>query len=372
MKKVTKIVMMALCAALALSSCKKNRYTPEEEDKFVPFGFTAVSQTAMVKSGDVDLLSNYYSDFGVWGIARNEDLVQPYILWSRNALEKVNQAEDTNDYIPEGAAYWVSGYQYNFIAIAPYESAFTVEQVNSDDVMAVTIDLNDKYESAADATVPQYDAEKELFKYENPTYGFDVMAAVAETDVIGSQKPSNQHLTFYHMMSKISITITFIEDKKDENGNDIPLVGEVSKIVITGVDSQGIYAISGSDDDSNIPTVTTLAFPEQTTPTEETLTFEKLTSLPVRFNMLPQNVAGMKMYLDFELKKNGKAFNFMLDLGNLSVKDFLANGRYNWKLKITPQFIYFSGEDPNNPNTNIEPIVQRWETGAENPSVDIK
>ena len=354
MKKVTKMVMMALCAALALSSCKKNRYTPEEEDKIVPFGFTAVSQTAMVKSGDVDLLSNYYSDFGVWGIARNEDLEQPYILWSRNILEEVNQVEGTNEYIPEGAAYWLYGYKYNFIAIAPYQSAGVV--VDSDDVMTVTLDLSGKYDEAED------DVEEDIYKYESSKYGFDVMAAVAETDVIGSQKPSSQALTFYHMMAKVCVAFEF---KDDITGNEIP--GNVKSMRICNIDSEGKYSISHSTT-QNVPNVQTLPFSsdENVKPKQEEITLAPLDGhTTMNMNILPQNIADCVMYLEFEVTKEDQtkieADNYMLALSAMPVLEYEANQWYNWKLIITPRAVYFA-----------EPTVQPWVDGAQIPPVDIK
>jgi hypothetical protein len=84
--------------------------------------------------------------------------------------------------------------------------------------------------------------------------------------------------------------------------------------------------------------------------------------------MLPQNVDGMKMYLDFTVIKNDNptgAKNYMLDLGRLTITDYLANGSYNWKLTITPQFVYFSA---------TQPTVEKWDDAniTTPPQIDIK
>lgn len=370
MKNVTKIVIMALCAALTLSSCKKNRYTPEEEDHLVPLGFTAVSQATMVKSedGEVDYLSNYHSDFGVWGIARHENLQHPYILWPDTVLQEVDQVDGTNDYIPGEPAYWLSGYQYKFIAIAPFEnSGVTDVDVNSDDeVLTVTLDLSGKYESAE--SYPQFDEQKNLYKYENAAYGFDVMTSVAQTGIIGTPKPASQPLTFWHLMSKICVMVGFRDDVADSEGNYPVLDGAVTKVVISGVDSKGRYGISPSTADPNVPSVTTLGLASGEEPAEVDITYEKLSDENVRFNMLPQNVKDMEMYLDFTVTKNGKpvpATNYMIPLSLLSKQDYLANESTNWTITITPQFIYIaSGEN--------EPTVQKWVDGAEITPEDIK
>ena len=355
MKNATKIVMMALCAALALSSCKKNRYTPEEDNQAMPLEFTAVSQATMVKSGDVDPLSNYYSDFGVWGIARNEDLV--YNLWGSNALELVRQASGTNNYIPDGAAYWLYGYKYNFIAIAPYQSGgVTGVVVDSDDVMTVTLDLSGKYDEAEDVV------EEDIYKYECSKYGFDVMAAVAETDVIGSQKPSSQALTFYHMMAKVCVAFEF---KDDITGNVIP--GTVKSMRICNIDSEGKYSISHSTT-QNVPNVQTLPFSsdENVKPKQEEITLAPLDGhTTMNMNILPQNIADCVMYLEFEVTKEDQTKivedNYMLALSAMPVLEYEANQWYNWKLIITPRAVYFA-----------EPTVQPWVDGAEIPPVDIK
>jgi hypothetical protein len=362
MKNVTKIVMMAFCAALALSSCRKDRHNPAGT-QLGPLEFAAVSQNSMVKA-DGDLLSDYYDDFGVWGVARHDELEHPYILWTSDALELVNQVAGTNNYVPVNDAYWLYGYEYEFIAIAPYEAVASASV--ADDILTVTVDLSDKYEAAED--VAQYDAVKDLYKYENAVYGFDVMSAVAETDAIGTQKPVSQSLTFWHLMSKITITIKFRDDIADAEGKYPELDGDVTKVVITGLDSQGQYLISQSTDNPNVPSVTTLSSESAEEPAQETITYDNLSDEDVRFNMLPQNVSDMKMSLDFTITKNGSPAStagYMLDLSSLSVQDYLANQSYNWKITITPQYIYFAdGEN--------EPTVQKWVAGAQIPSVDIK
>ena len=106
MEKVTRIVILSLCAALILGSCTKKHHQPEEPLK-APLEFTAVSQNSALKSGVTKATtppSAFHDDFGAWGIARQEGNATPYILWKFNAMSQVVKSTD-NTYVPVADAY---------------------------------------------------------------------------------------------------------------------------------------------------------------------------------------------------------------------------------------------------------------------------
>ena len=79
MKHIVKIAFLMLGAVMILTSCDRNRHTPDPGAQGVPISFSALSQEAPVKADD---LSDYHEDFGVWGIARYKDETKPdYIPW---------------------------------------------------------------------------------------------------------------------------------------------------------------------------------------------------------------------------------------------------------------------------------------------------
>lgn len=330
MKKVTKIVMMALCAALALSSCKKNRYTPEEEDKFVPLGFTAVSQ-AMVKAVTDEFP---YDDFGVWGIARTPNVTQPYVLWNSDSMVSVAKGQD-DQYIPSSAAYWAVGYTYDFIAVAPWAKAQSTTDVSTGnapgtDNLTFALDLADQIDAG--------------------NYQFDLLGAAVEREVT-SRPNAPQELTFWHLFTKVCISANFVDCEG----------GELTKIVLKNVDSKASYTLSVVDGDINVVCAS------NGTEGQKTLTVNGSTA---EVYLIPQNITDLEMYLDFTVSVKPDietdpvdvtATNFMVNLQSNKDKVYGYNEWYNWKLTISPKFVKFA-----------EPTVQPWVDGAQIPSVDIK
>ena len=196
MEKVTRIVILSLCAALTLGSCTKKHHQPAEPLK-APLEFTAVSQNSALKSGATKAttpLSAFHGDFGAWGIARQEGNATPYILWESNAMSQVVKSTD-NTYVPVADAYWLTGFAYNFIAVAPYTEGasdldvdHSVDAQTGEDAITFTFDQGAKY-TAGD-------------------YDFDLMGAAAATDAI-TTKPTTQPLTFWHLFSQVNIGVSF-------------------------------------------------------------------------------------------------------------------------------------------------------------------
>lgn len=330
MKNATKIVIMTMCAALALSSCCRNRYTPEEEDKFVPLGFTAVSQ-AMVKAGTA---SFPYDDFGVWGIARRSGVENPYILWSPNSMLSVTKDEN-DQYIPSSAAYWAVGYTYDFIAVAPWAKAQNTTSVVTGnapgtDQLTFTCDIADQINAG--------------------NYKFDLLGAAVEREVT-SRPEEPQELTFWHLCTKVCISAQFVDCEG----------GSVSKIVLKNVDSRASYTLSVADGDIDV------ACTSNGEDGEKTLTINAATA---ELYLLPQDISDIEMYLDFTVSvkpdEGSEAVtvsttNFMVNLTSNQGKVYGYNEWYNWKLTISPKFVYFA-----------EPTVHPWVDGAEIPPAVIK
>lgn len=329
MKNVTKIVIIAWCAALSLSSCNRNRYTPEEEDQFIPIGFTAVSQ-AMVKAETADFP---YDDFGVWGIARSPEITQPYVLWNSDSMLRV--AKDQNDrYIPSSAAYWLVGYTYDFIAVAPWAEQNTTSVTSGNapgtDNLTFALDLADQISAG--------------------NYTFDLLGAAAEREVT-SRPTSPQELTFWHLFTKVVISAEFVDCEG----------GSVTKIVLKNVDSKASYTLSVEDGDINVVCAS------NGTADQKTLTINASTA---ELYLIPQNITDLEMYLDFtvsvkpddeEEAKTVSVTDFMVNLESNKDKVYGYNEWYNWKLTISPKFVKFA-----------EPTVQPWVDGAQIPPVDIK
>ena len=113
MKHIVKIAFLMLGAVMILTSCDRNRHTPDPGAQGVPISFSALSQEALVKAGE----STLNVDFGVWGIARYKDNTKPdYIPWLVD--EDGLMAQVSKEGVPVTGGYWFSGYTYNFIAIS--------------------------------------------------------------------------------------------------------------------------------------------------------------------------------------------------------------------------------------------------------------
>ena len=264
-----------------------------------------------MKSVASNSLANYHKDFGVWGIARSTGQ-QDYILWENNALSEVNAVLDENDeptgaYAPASNAYWLSGFKYNFIAIAPYEEGLTstYSTLNSKDALTFSYNMGTKYE--------------------NPDYDFDLLAAVAETSV-GTQKPQHQILTFWHLFAQINITVTF----KDENGN--VTTGSVAEVRLHNIDAEANYIISFDENNGLYVSCTTAQN------SQRTLSLK----VPVTLNILPQDITDFELYLDYTYGKGETAVsykNYKVELNPNGTNQtyYGNNAKFNWNINIGPK-----------------------------------
>ena len=312
-----------------------------------------------MKSEPLSSFGSDYQKFGVWGIARSTGQ-QDYILWENNALSEVNAVLDENDeptgaYAPASDAYWLSGFKYNFIAIAPYDSGIT------------DVKFSQAKDSARDALSFSYNISE---LYRNGDYDYDMMAAVAETSVAKSTThPSQQNLTFWHIFSQINIAVNF----KDADGNNTT---GTAILRLHNVDQDIAYTITSVD---KTPTITTDEVSLDVTPVNTSSTY---TVNPIVFNgtndnrskeapdvntwtwtlnIVPQKIENFILNLDFII--NGVEFkNYEIELfpSDSTPKEYGCNQKYNWNLTLSPKFISF------------EPTVADWKTGTDIPGVEIK
>ena len=309
MNNVTRLVISSLCAALTLGSCTKKHHQPEEPLK-APLEFTAVSQNSALKSGATKAttpLSEVYSDFGAWGIARQEGNATPYILWESNAMSQVVKSTD-NTYVPVADAYWLTGFAYNFIAVAPYtggvsglDVAHSVDTQTGKDAITFTFDQGAKY-TAGD-------------------FDFDLMGAAAATDAI-TTKPTTQNLTFWHLFSQININVSFV----DANGTAVS-TGTVSQMRLCNVKSKADYTLT-----FGVANNLSVACGRHTD--DKTIS---LSGSSATVHILPQSITGFELYLDFTLY--GAAFNdFKVNLNTTGhPTTYNWNEVYNWNIIIGPK-----------------------------------
>ena len=309
MEKVTRIVILSLCAALILGSCTKKHHQPAEPLK-APLEFTAVSQNSALKSGATKAttpLSAFHGDFGAWGIARQEGNATPYILWESNAMSQVVKSTD-NTYVPVADAYWLTGFSYNFIAVAPYtggvsglDVAHSVDTQTGKDAITFTFDQGAKY-TAGD-------------------FDFDLMGAAAATDAI-TTKPTTQPLTFWHLFSQININVSFV----DANGTAVS-TGTVSQMRLCNVKSKADYTLTFGG--ANNLSVACGSHTDDKT--------ISLSGSSATVHILPQSITGFELYLDFTL--DGAAFNdFKVNLNTTGhPTTYNWNEVYNWNITIGPK-----------------------------------
>ena len=308
MNSVTRLVILSLCAALILGSCTKKHHQPEEPLKAL-LDFTAVSQNSALKSGATKAttpLSAFHGDFGAWGIARQEGAT-PYILWESNAMSQVVKSTD-NTYVPVADAYWLTGFAYNFIAVAPY----------TEGISGLAVTPSTDAQTGKDAITFTFDQGA---KYSEGIFDFDLMGAAAATDAI-TTKPTTQPLTFWHLFSKININVSFV----DANGTAVS-TGTVSQMRLCNVKSKADYTLTFGG--ANNLSVACGSHTDDKT--------ISLSGSSATVHILPQSITGFELYLDFTL--DGAAFNdFKVNLNTTGhPTTYNWNEVYNWNIIIGPK-----------------------------------
>ena len=327
-----KIFICFLFAALLITAgCRKDD-TPAEVK--TPVGFRARSQTAVVKADandNNDPLSNYHQDFGVWGIA-TEAINHPYVLWKDSTFEKVEQVGNSINYAPVTDAYWLTGYSYNFLALAPYENGVNNLTINknlatdnqsANPSISFTYDMSGKYNPTVQG--------------QTPNYTYDLLGAAASHKVKRNEIPVSQDLVFWHLFSRIKIRVNF-------DGS----TGSVQAIRLHNVDQDIAYSISPSSDvqtpavactnTSKTTTVNPISF---TTSSSNYYDEDKDGEKEWYLSIVPQNISDFKMFLDFTTKIDGNDVvvrDYEIDLSPAKDKpDYTYNNQYNWNITIGPK-----------------------------------
>lgn len=317
MSKRIGIIILIGFVALVHASCDKSNGSVSTQEEKALIDFAAKSQSAATK---VKPLSDYKTDdFGVWGIARKSEQMD-YMLWEPSAMTKVVQT-DTDVYAPVEDAFWLGGYTYNFIAVAPWEAADGISSISSGTV------------SGEESLTFPFDLAG---KYDEGVYDFDLMAAVAETAAKASATDYvQQSLTFWHLFSKIQITVSFLN-----------ATGTVTGLRLLNVDTNGTYSISFDTDKS-----LKVGYELPSSPSEEDITFDK-TNLDEGQNsqwtlhLLPQNINDFELYLDFDITEGDYTvttgnFKVNLDPAKSASPYYDRNEWYNWNIIISPKTITF-------------------------------
>jgi hypothetical protein len=321
MKHTIKIVILSLCAGLALSACNKRHHTPDTSDQKIPLSFTAESHDAVVKSATKAAFPEN-TDFGVWGVARHNTLAQPYVLWL-NGMEQVTKNTD-GSYVPATEAYWLKDYTYNFLAVAPFTGGPAVTTPaqptsTSTDELEFTFDMD--------------------AKYDQKDYDFDLMAAAATSTVDASHGKGSQSLIFWHLLSKINVNVSFVDTE-----------GTVDEIRLSNILTQTQYTLgldqepaNASDRDSDYPlnvSYVTNQTEKNTSPivlNADNKTGDTWTWI---MHVVPQVTKDFVLYLDFTVG-GVSTTNFKVNLSAAGNTVYQPNSQYNWNITINPKTITF-------------------------------
>ena len=313
MTKETRIANLLFSAALAalfcLCSCTEKQHTTDPETPNLPVGFRPMSQAVMVKSGNNTFP---HDDFGVWGIA-TEPLNEPYILWSDNALAQVSRVGETETFAPLADAYWLTGYEYHFLALAPFASGVT------------SLNINTTYAGNQLAAYPTMSFLYDMTStYESKVYNYDLLGAAQYRKINTPSDKTEQDLMFWHLFSQIEISTSF---STDLSGNQI--VGEVTAIHFKKVKTSGSYIVNYKTD-SELDVISS----SNTNPVKD-ISFSGSTAV---FNIIPQDVKAFELYLDFKIQEGNvwKTYNnFKINLDVPANKDpYVYNNKYKWNISI--------------------------------------
>ena len=326
MRLETKTVTILMCVALALSACSKKTITPAADPQPAEVGFTAASQAVWVKGG-AD--SFPHDDFGVWGIARQNGLL--YNLWGNEALMDVNKNTATGYYEPEDAAYWLKGYTYNFLAVAPYADAGLIfaGATTKEDQAGVT--------SPSDYLTFTYDMSG---KYAAGNYTFDLLGAAAQTPVTTGGYDESQQLIFWHLFSKLAIKVIFVDgDGVEVTSNN----NAVTSLSISNVNPKGSFTIKYITPAGSMGNLSVV--PAADTQTQnKTLEFDagSVKDDEGRWNahIIPQTISNFVIDIAYNVTGsdgNVTYYEDSISLANSNPSVYAPNGQYNWTIRINPK-----------------------------------
>ena len=329
MKHIVKIAFLMLGAVMILTSCDRNRHTPDPGAQGVPISFSALSHEAPVKADD---LSEYHEDFGVWGIARYKDDTKPdYTPWLVNKQNQMCKVSSQG--VPETGAFWFSGYKYNFIALAPYDLgtptlSFTPETPTSNDALTLAFSMADKY-AASD-------------------FAYDLMGAVGEKTVAEAKKAGSQSLVFWHLLAKLRINVIFSGVTN----------ASVTGLRLHNVATERSYSITDVNGVFDVNYVTTTDGQTMTITLDNTDADNTLNDMIIGkdsqnrdcqykiVHIIPQSIKDFELDLDFNIdgvQTNGFKLNLESAKYNTDSTPvvYTHNQWYNWNITITPKGIAF-------------------------------
>ena len=329
MKHIVKIAFLMLGVVMILTSCDRNRHTPDPGAQGVSISFSALSQEAPVKASAFP----ENSDFGVWGIARYKDDTKPdYIPWLINKENKM--AKVSSQGVPETGGYWFSGYTYNFIALAPYDLGisttltFTEETATSNDALTLAFSMADKY-AASD-------------------FAYDLMGAVGEKTVAEAKKAGSQSLVFWHLLAKLRINVIFSGVTN----------ASVTGLRLHNVATERSYSITDVNGVFDVNYVTTTDGQTMTITLDNTDADNTLNDMIIGkdsqnrdcqykiVHIIPQSIKDFELDLDFNIdgvQTNGFKLNLESAKYNTDSTPvvYTHNQWYNWNITITPKGIAF-------------------------------
>ena len=323
MKHLHKIAFFPLFAALLLAACDRNRHTPDPDTQKAPISFAAMSQNIPVKAGET-ALSSIHQNFGIWGYATREGQMD-YLIWEQNYMSPVTY--NGSSFYPDTYAFWLSGYDYNFIAIAPYTDGakkLSDFQVGAGkDALTFAYDMSDIYSPSEEGAASKP--------------GIDLMASIAKAHVDKAASQGVQDLTFHRLTSRIDIKVKFQSDE----GNDIFESTSVTGMRLERVGGDASYSISyssegdiaincaiGETSDSEIPLTLTEPDPEG---------WRTVTAY-----ILPQSVTNFKLYMDFKLGDVAYENFPITPTFPAGDTNYGINQWHTWKITLTPSlFVLF-------------------------------
>ena len=322
-----------LGAVMILTSCDRNRHTPDPGAQGVPISFSALSQEPPVKASAFP----EDSDFGVWGIARYKDDTEPdYTPWLVNKQNQMCKVSSQG--VPETGAFWFSGYKYNFIALAPYDLGtsatltFTEETATSNDALTLAFSMADKY-AASD-------------------FAYDLMGAVGEKTVAEAKKAGSQSLVFWHLLAKLRINVIF-SGVTNVSVTGLRLHNVATERSYSITDVNGVFDVNYvTTTDGQTPVTLTLDNTDESTENDMLVGKDKQNRdcQYKELHIIPQSIGDFELDLDFKIgdvQTNGYKLN--LDAAKYTTTDgvktpvvYLHNQWYNWNITITPKGIGFN------------------------------
>ena len=345
MKHLHKIAFLPLFAALTLTACDRNRHTPDPDTEKVPLSFSALSHNIPVKAGESPL-SESHQDFGVWGYATKQGQMD-YLIWEERAMSRVKYSENSGSFIPDTYAFWLSGYDYNFIAIAPYTDGadrlppFAIGQ--NKDALSFSYDMSEIYSPSTEGVAPRP--------------GIDLMGSIAKAHVEKAVDKGVQDLRFHRLTSRIDIKIIF-----ENSGNELSDIPEISGLRLKNVDADAAYTISyDSENTLSYASENTLGINCNIGDNSNTTIPLSLTKSDdgwwrVTLYILPQSVRGFELFMDFRIG-DVKYVDFPITLKFPADDTYYTyygiNQWHTWNITLTPSLFVF-----------FEPSVTDWADGG--------